>query len=55
MRHLRQVALDLGQLARDLIRQRQEDLERGAEYHHCGDTLDRLFQQVSREWDYLAR
>ncbi|XP_031437144.1 nesprin-1-like [Clupea harengus] len=55
VRHLRQVVLDLGQLARDLIRQRQEDLERGAEYHHCGDALDRLFQQVSREWDYLAR
>ncbi|KAG5277590.1 hypothetical protein AALO_G00119370 [Alosa alosa] len=32
-----------------------QDVQRAAEYQQSSAALDQLFQQVSREWDYLAR
>ncbi|XP_076129249.1 nesprin-1 [Alosa pseudoharengus] len=49
LRHLRQT------LGRLVMEQRQQDVQQAAEYQQSSTALDQLFQQVSREWDYLAR
>ncbi|XP_041950505.1 nesprin-1 [Alosa sapidissima] len=47
--------LGLGRRAGEVMEQRQQDVQRAAEYQQSSAALDQLFQQVSREWDYLAR
>ena len=47
--------LDLRSQAQQLQVQREEDLQRAAEYHLCISAVETLFEQVSRDWDNLAR
>ncbi|KAJ4921305.1 hypothetical protein JOQ06_000785, partial [Pogonophryne albipinna] len=41
--------------AQQLQVQREEDLQRATEYHLCISAVETLFEQVSRDWDNLAR
>ncbi|KAJ0062831.1 hypothetical protein NL108_008118 [Boleophthalmus pectinirostris] len=47
--------LELCHQANRLQSQREEDLRRAQEYHDCISAVEALFEQVSREWDNLAR
>lgn len=47
--------LELCHQANRLQEQRQEDLQRTQEYHDCITAMEALFEQVSKEWDNLAR
>lgn len=47
--------LDLCHQANKLQAQREEDLQRTKEYHDCISAMEALFEQVSKEWDNLAR
>ena len=47
--------LELCHQANRLKDQRQEDLQRTQEYHDCITAMEALFEQVSKEWDNLAR
>ncbi|TSO25166.1 Nesprin-1 [Bagarius yarrelli] len=47
--------LELCHEAKKLQIQREEDLVRTREYHDCISALEGLFEQVSKEWDNLAR
>ncbi|KAK1888724.1 Nesprin-1, partial [Dissostichus eleginoides] len=55
IRRLRRSWMDLGQQAEELESQRGEDMQRSVEYQEIVVTVEELFHQVSREWDYLAR
>lgn len=46
---------DLSQRAEELESQRGEDMQRSVEYQEAVVSVEELFHQVSREWDYLAR
>lgn len=47
--------LELCHQAKKLQIQREEDLQRSNEYHECIGAVESLFEQVSKEWDSLAR
>ncbi|XP_073726049.1 nesprin-1 isoform X5 [Misgurnus anguillicaudatus] len=47
--------LELCHEANKLQTQRGEDLQRTKEYHDCISAMEALFEQVSKEWDNLAR
>uniref|UniRef100_A0AAV2JAL2 Calponin-homology (CH) domain-containing protein n=1 Tax=Knipowitschia caucasica TaxID=637954 RepID=A0AAV2JAL2_KNICA len=47
--------LELCHQANRLQIQREDDLQRAQEYHTCISAVEALFEQVSREWDNLAR
>lgn len=47
--------LELCHQANRLQSQREEDLQRSNEYHDCISAVETLFEQVSKEWDNLAR
>lgn len=47
--------LELCHQANKLQTQREEDLQRTKEYHDCISAMEALFEQVSKEWDNLAR
>uniref|UniRef100_A0A672NJW8 Nesprin-1-like n=1 Tax=Sinocyclocheilus grahami TaxID=75366 RepID=A0A672NJW8_SINGR len=47
--------LELCHQANKLQAQREEDLQRTKEYHDCISAMEALFEQVSKEWDNLAR
>lgn len=47
--------LELCHQANKLQSQREEDLRRSKEYHECIAAVEVLFEQVSKEWDNLAR
>lgn len=47
--------LELCHQANKLQSQREEDLQRSKEYHDCITAVEALFEQVSKEWDNLAR
>ncbi|XP_052352542.1 nesprin-1-like isoform X4 [Oncorhynchus keta] len=47
--------LGLFHQANRLKGQRQEDLQRIQEYHNCITAMEALFEQMSKEWDNLAR
>lgn len=47
--------LELCHQANQLQSQREQDLQRSIEYHDCIATVESLFEQVSKEWDNLAR
>ncbi|KAG1946578.1 nesprin-1 [Pimephales promelas] len=47
--------LELCHQANKLHAQREEDLQRTKEYHDCISAMEALFEQVSKEWDNLAR
>lgn len=47
--------LELCHQANKLQSQREEDLQRAKEYHDCISAVEALFEQVSKEWDNLAR
>lgn len=47
--------LELCHQANKLESQREEDLQRSSEYHDCITAVEVLFEQVSKEWDNLAR
>lgn len=47
--------LELCHQANKLQSQREEDLQRSKEYHDCISAVEALFEQVSKEWDNLAR
>lgn len=53
--HLSHSWLELCHQANKLESQREEDLQRSNEYHDCITAVEALFEQVSREWDNLAR
>lgn len=55
IRELRRNWMDLGQRAEELESQRGEDMQRSVEYQEVVVSVEELFHQVSREWDYLAR
>lgn len=55
IRRLRRCWVDLGQRAEELESQRGEDMQRSGEYQETVVSVEELFHQVSREWDYLAR
>lgn len=52
---LRRAWLELGKQAAKLLQQREEDLQRSGDYHECFSTAEELFDQLSKEWDYLTR
>lgn len=47
--------LELRHQASQLQSQREGDLQRSKEYHECITAVEALFEQVSKEWDNLAR
>ena len=47
--------LELCHQANKMQNQREEDLKRAQEYHNCISAVEGLFEQVSKEWDNLAR
>lgn len=47
--------LELCHQANQLQSQREQDLQRSIEYHDCIAAVESLFEQVSKEWDNLAR
>lgn len=47
--------LELCHQANKLQAQREEDLQRSKDYHDCITAVEELFEQVSKEWDNLAR
>lgn len=47
--------LELCHQANKLQSQREEDLQRSKEYHDCITAVEALFEEVSKEWDNLAR
>ncbi|XP_068610253.1 nesprin-1 [Brachionichthys hirsutus] len=55
IRTLKRSWMELGQRAEELESQLGEDMQRSVEYLEIVVTVEELFQQVSREWDYLAR
>lgn len=55
IRRLKRSWRDLGQRAEELESQRGEDMQRSVEYQEAVVSVEELFHQVSREWDYLAR
>lgn len=55
IRRLKRCWRDLSQRAEELEAQRGEDMQRSVEYQEAVVSVEELFHQVSREWDYLAR
>lgn len=55
IRRLKRNWRDLSQRAEELESQRGEDMQRSVEYQEAVVSVEELFHQVSREWDYLAR
>lgn len=55
IRRLRRRWIDLGQRAEELEAQRGDDMQQSGEFQEIVVTVEELFHQVSREWDYLAR
>ncbi|KAF1374585.1 hypothetical protein PFLUV_G00230620 [Perca fluviatilis] len=53
--HLGHSWLELCHQANKLQSQREKDLQRSKEYHDCITAVEALFEQVSKEWDNLAR
>lgn len=53
--HLSHSWLELCHQAKKRQVQREEDLQRSSEYHECISAVEALFEQVSKEWDSLAR
>lgn len=47
--------LELCHHANKLQGQREEDLRRTGEYHDCITAMEALFEQVTKDWDSLAR
>ncbi|KAJ8270593.1 hypothetical protein GJAV_G00116870 [Gymnothorax javanicus] len=47
--------LELCHQVNRLLKQREEDLQRTTEYHSCISAVEVLFNDVSKEWDNLAR
>ncbi|KAJ0008744.1 hypothetical protein NQD34_016159 [Periophthalmus magnuspinnatus] len=47
--------VELCNQANRLQNQREEDLQRAQEYHDCISAVEVLFEQVSKDWDNLAR
>lgn len=47
--------LELCHQANKLQSQKKEDLQMSKEYHHCIAAVEELFEQVSKDWDNLAR
>ncbi|XP_076155328.1 nesprin-1 isoform X4 [Alosa pseudoharengus] len=47
--------LELCHQANKLQAQREEDLRRTGEYHDCIAAMEALFEQVTKDWDSLAR
>ena len=52
---LRRAWLELGKQAAKLLEQREQDLQRSGDYHECLGMAEELFDQLSKEWDYLTR
>lgn len=52
---LRRSWLELAKQAAELLEQREEDLQRSGDYQECLSTAEELFDQLSKEWDYLSR
>lgn len=55
IRRLKRCWRDLSQRAEELEAQRGEDMQRSVEFQEAVVSVEELFHQVSREWDYLAR
>lgn len=55
IRRLKRSWRDLSQRVEELEAQRGEDMQRSVEYQEAVVSVEELFHQVSREWDYLAR
>lgn len=55
IRRLKRSWRDLRQRAEELESQRGEDMQRSVEYQEAVVSVEELFHQVSREWDYLTR
>ncbi|XP_029114386.1 nesprin-1 isoform X5 [Scleropages formosus] len=53
--HLSHTWLELCHQANLMLCQREEDLQRTKDYHDCISAVEVLFDQVSKEWDSLAR
>uniref|UniRef100_A0A1A8H4I9 Spectrin repeat containing, nuclear envelope 1b n=1 Tax=Nothobranchius korthausae TaxID=1143690 RepID=A0A1A8H4I9_9TELE len=53
--HLSHSWLELCHQVNKLETQREEDLQRSKDYHDCIAAVEELFEQVSKEWDNLAR
>lgn len=53
--HLSHSWLELCHQAKKLQMQREEDLQRSNDYYECIGAVEALFEQVSKEWDSLAR
>lgn len=47
--------LELCEQADEHLGQTEQDLRRTQGYHNCINTVELLFEQVSRQWDNLAR
>ncbi|XP_060722109.1 nesprin-1 isoform X2 [Tachysurus vachellii] len=52
---LRRSWLELAKQAAELLEQREEDLQRSGDYQECLSMVEELFDQLSKEWDYLSR
>uniref|UniRef100_A0AAR2ILP8 Spectrin repeat containing, nuclear envelope 1b n=1 Tax=Pygocentrus nattereri TaxID=42514 RepID=A0AAR2ILP8_PYGNA len=52
---LRRAWLELGKQAAKLLEQREQDLQRSGDYHECLSMAEELFDQLSKEWEYLTR
>ncbi|KAF4071108.1 hypothetical protein AMELA_G00281340 [Ameiurus melas] len=52
---LRRSWLELAKAAAELLEQREEDLQRSGDYQECLSMAEELFEQLSKEWDYLFR
>lgn len=52
---LRRSWLELAKQAAELLEQREEDLQRSGDYQECLSMAEELFDQLSKEWDYLSR
>ncbi|MCJ8743979.1 hypothetical protein PDJAM_G00100910, partial [Pangasius djambal] len=52
---LRRSWLELAKQAAELLEQREEDLQRSGDYQECLSMAEELFDQLSKECDYLSR
>ncbi|XP_062858462.1 nesprin-1 isoform X4 [Trichomycterus rosablanca] len=52
---LRRSWLELAKQAAELLEQREEDLQRSGDYQECLSMAEELFDQLSKEWNYLSR
>ncbi|XP_053736179.1 nesprin-1 isoform X10 [Synchiropus splendidus] len=54
-RRLKKTWIEMAQRADELEALRGEDMQRSGEYQDSVIAVEELFNQISREWDYLAR